>query len=359
MPVSTNPNDALSRQVTSGRMRGCPSISGPPSPFLAEVTAWVREHAAAAGMTLDGSRDQPHARPWSSAIVFGTDHGRLWFKVNGPGTTLRARRSPSSSRARPGPRPRAARRVDLDAGLVAHARRRADAALDAGTPDELWDRWAALLQRYAAAQLAPGTERRRRPAWPTRIHDVGPGAGPAALRRLFEALLERRAGGRGRAVAPRRRRSARGGRSPSSTRGAPSSPPPGVPTVAQPRRPALQQRLRRPRRARGSSTGATPGLSHPFATMLATLNSIAWHAEVERHDPRVQRVRDAYLEVFGAYGVARRAAALGVPRAPHRTPPRGAVLRQRPRGRAASRRSEELEWPVRGWLLEMLDPAVG
>ncbi len=54
--------------------------------FLAEVEVWVEEAAGAAGLVLTGEREQPHVRPWSSAIRFGTDGGDLWFKVNGAGT---------------------------------------------------------------------------------------------------------------------------------------------------------------------------------------------------------------------------------------------------------------------------------
>ena len=48
-------------------------------------------------------------------------------------------------------------------------------------------------------------------------------------------------------------------------------------------------------------------VGHPFGTMLATLNSIAFHAGVLRadrrmDDPRVLRIRDAYLEPFTSLG---------------------------------------------------------
>jgi hypothetical protein len=48
-------------------------------------------------------------------------------------------------------------------------------------------------------------------------------------------------------------------------------------------------------------------VGHPFGTMLATLNSIAFHARVRNDagridDPRVLRIWDAYLEPFTDLG---------------------------------------------------------
>ena len=55
--------------------------------FHDEARVWVAERLAGHGIRLTGEWEQPHARPWSSALRFETDGGRLWFKVNGPGTT--------------------------------------------------------------------------------------------------------------------------------------------------------------------------------------------------------------------------------------------------------------------------------
>lgn len=43
-------------------------------------------------------------------------------------------------------------------------------------------------------------------------------------------------------------------------------------------------------------------IGHPFGTMLSTLPSVAHDSGCEVDDPRVQRVRDAYLEPFTTYG---------------------------------------------------------
>jgi hypothetical protein len=85
---------------------------------------------------------------------------------------------------------------------------------------------------------------------------------------------------------------------------------------------------------------------------------VGHHAGVERDDPQVQRVSDAYLEPFDAYG-ARDELRHWVSLA-RRT---GCVTRALSYVHALEGEPEsafeELEWPVRGWLLEVLDPTVG
>ena len=97
--------------------------------------------------------------------------------------------------------------------------------------------------------------------------------------------------------------------------------------------------------------------SHPFATLLATLNSVAFHAGTEVTDPRVRRVRDAYLEVYADHGSA--ADRERWVRLARRT---GCVTKALSyvrafEGEPLSAEAAE-DWPVRAWLLESLDPAV-
>ncbi|HET6757816.1 MAG TPA: hypothetical protein VFH20_00920, partial [Propionibacteriaceae bacterium] len=102
-------------------------------------------------------------------------------------------------------------------------------------------------------------------------------------------------------------------------------------------------------------------IGHPFGTMLATLNSIAFHAGLLNDDrggitdPRVLRVRDAYLEPFTGLGsrqellrwvtLARSIGcltrALSWERAVQDAPPSVAT---------------EYDFPERAWLLELLEP---
>ena len=57
--------------------------------FHDEARAWVTEQLAGHGIAPTGEWEQPHARPWSSAIRFETTDGRVWFKANGPGPSTR------------------------------------------------------------------------------------------------------------------------------------------------------------------------------------------------------------------------------------------------------------------------------
>ena len=98
----------------------------------------------------------------------------------------------------------------------------------------------------------------------------------------------------------------------------------------------------------------------PLGTMLGTLNSIAWHAGLFGDDgrvdaPEVVRVRDAYLEPFTAY-VDRATLVRGVELA-RRTGRVGKALSYRAALTGAPLAAhEEMEFPVRGWLLELLTP---
>jgi hypothetical protein len=94
--------------------------------------------------------------------------------------------------------------------------------------------------------------------------------------------------------------------------------------------------------------------------MLASLNSIAFHAGVQpgngpMGDPRMLRVRDAYLEPFTGLGsraellrwvaVARSAGCVT-----------RAISWERALQEAPATVMMDEEFPVRGWLLELLEP---
>jgi hypothetical protein len=97
----------------------------------------------------------------------------------------------------------------------------------------------------------------------------------------------------------------------------------------------------------------------PLGTMLATMNSVAWHAGVyvdgqPVDDPRVLRLRDAYLEPFTVHadrdalvrgvGLARRTGCVGKALAY-----RSSLLGQ------PVEVSAELEFPVRDWFLGLTE----
>ena len=53
--------------------------------WLGEATAWIDEHAR-----RTGEIEQPHVRPWSTALRVPTSDGTLWFKANMPALTHEA-----------------------------------------------------------------------------------------------------------------------------------------------------------------------------------------------------------------------------------------------------------------------------
>jgi hypothetical protein len=315
-------------------------------PFLDEARNWVGEAVGSVGMTLTGEWEQPHARPWSSALRFETDQGRVWFKVNGPGTGHEAALTRALARHVPALVPELLA-VDPDRGWS--LMRDAGPVLRVvGEPDQLWDRWCLLLGEYAEAQLTladhldelaeTGVERLPPDEMPVRLvrlvdelrrTPVDDGGLTAEEAERFDAAAPTYAGWCAELVESR------------------------VPTTVN-HDDLHSANVCVDRRGMRIIDWGDADLAHPFATMLATLNSIAWHAGTELSDPRVERVRDAYLEPFDAYGshedrvrwvgLARRTGCLG----------RALSYIRALEGEPASAHAAA-DWPVRGWLLEMFE----
>lgn len=317
--------------------------------FVDEARAWVADQVRPLGLTLTGEWEQPHCRPWSSAIRFESDGGRLWFKVNGPGIRYEAALVDLLSRVVP----------DLVPTLLADDTERAwTLTRDAGPvlrsvapPEELWGAWEGLLARYAEAQLVLASHR-------ASLLAAGvPEASPATLPGRAREVLADLAG----------RDPADGGLTPEQVASVEALLPrydewcaalatSGVPESAQ------HDDLHSANvcwsgsveTARIIDWGDT-SVGCPLATMLCTMNSLAFHAGCALDDPRVLRARDAYLEPFT--GLATRAELVTYVDLARRT---GAVTRAlcyqqafhgEPRSAEAA-----MDWPVRGWLLELLEP---
>src|SRR3954470_2420770 len=154
------------------------------APFLADVRTWVEGRLAAHGIELTGEWDQPHARVWSSAIRFETTAGRVWFKVNGPGTAHEPELVRLIDRRVPGLVPEVLA-VDTD--------RHWSLSRDGGPllrglagPELLWGPWEQLVGRYADAQLQLAQERDAVLA--AGVQDVSPATVPALARQLVDDL---------------------------------------------------------------------------------------------------------------------------------------------------------------------------
>ena len=327
------------------------------SVFVEEARAWVAAQLAPRGSRLTGEWEQPHARVWSSTIWFETTEGRVWLKVNGSGTAYEAALMALLGELRPG----------LAPDVIAHDdNRRWSLTRDGGpilrsivAPDALWPYWERLVPRYAEAQLALAEHRPR--LLSTGIADLGPAQLPVEYRRLLAELSARS--------------TADGGLSHDHAAALERLLPAYDSWCAELATSPVPDSLQHD--DLHSSNVCWPGnvddlstvriidwgdasVGHPLGTMLATLNSIAFHAGVLHadrwiEDPRVLRIRDAYLEPFTSLGI------------------RKELLRWVTLARSTGCVTRAISWesalqdapvtvvaaeefPVRGWLLELLEP---
>jgi hypothetical protein len=326
--------------------------------FVEEAQDWVADRLHEHGLAPSGTWDQPHAREWSSAISFDTTTGeRVWFKVNGGGTSYEPRLVALLGELVPGLVPEV---------LAVDADRAWSLSRDAGPtmrtvhpPDELWSHWEAVLARYGRAQLTLGEH------VDDMIDTGAPHLAPLQLVGHFRRLRDQMA-----ALPPQE-----GGLTPEQLeavdRLAPSyrawceelaaSPVPESvnhddlhsANICWPADDADAARI---------IDWGDASVAHPFATMLATLNSIAHHAGVfgedgDVEDPRVLRVRDAYLEPFTSLAdhadlvrwvwLARATGCVS-----------RAMSYEAALGEAAPAVMAAEDYPVRGWFLELLEPWV-
>jgi hypothetical protein len=314
--------------------------------FLDRATAWTAERGGEIGMRLTGEWDQPHARPWSSAIRFETDAGRLWFKVNGPGTAHEGGLLTVLARVVPDLVPRLVAVDTAQGWTLMH---------DAGPvlrtvaePDQLWERWSEILCAYGVAQL--GLRPHVDEMVDAGVENLGPELLPGRLRELVEELsaqpvdrggLEADEAERLLAVAPE------------YDAWCAELAACGIGVTINHDDLHSANVCVGPDGTRVIDWGDA-SVMHPFGTMLATLNSVAWHAKTEVDDPRVERLRDSYLDVFAAHGS--RAERVRWVELARRT---GCVSRALSYARAFEGEPVEsqadADWPVRGWLLELLE----
>ena len=325
--------------------------------FVEEAQAWVAAQLARRGSRLTGEWEQPHARAWSSTIRFETTEGRVWFKVNGSGTAYEPALLALLNELRPG----------LAPDVLAHDdNRRWSLTRDGGpilrsivAPDALWPYWERLLPRYAEAQLTLAEHRPR--LLSTGTPDLGPAQLPLEYRRLLAELTARS--------------TEDGGLSQEGAAALERLLPAYDSWCAELATPPVPESLQHD--DLHSSNVCWPGkvddlssvriidwgdasVGHPFGTMLATLNSIAFHAGMLRADrrmdePRVLRIRDAYLEPFTSLGsrkeLLRWVALARSTGCVTRAVSWESALQDAPPTVVAAE-----EFPVREWLLELLEP---
>lgn len=316
--------------------------------FVDTARAWVAEQCDRLGITLTGTWEQPHVRPWSTAIRVESDTGPLWFKANGPGILFEAALTDTLSTLCPGLAPDVLA-ADGPRGwsLTRHA---GPVLRSVRSPDELWDVWPELLSRYAQAQL----ELARHPdeLLASGIDVRTPESLPGEARRLLDALAAAPADRGGLTAEQAARLEARLGSYDTWCAELSAS---GIPSTVQ------HDDLHSSNVCWNGTVAdariidwGDASWGHPFGTMLSTLNSIAFHAQTEVDDPRVRRCRDAFLEPFAGSGarselvhlvdLARRTGAVT------RAVSYEAALRDAPDEVLA-----EFDWPVRDWFLDLAE----
>jgi Phosphotransferase enzyme family len=325
--------------------------------FLEEARVWVAAQLARHDCRLTGGWELPHARVWSSTIRFETTEGRVWFKVNGSGTAYEAGLVALLGELRPG----------LAPDVIAYDRARAWSLTRDGGPTlrsiaasgELWMYWERLLPSYAEAQLALAQHR-------TRLQSSGtPHLAPVQLRLEYRRLLTELP------VLPIEEGGLTTEEASALERLLPTYDDWCAELATSPVPLSLQHddlhsnNVCWPGKVDDLSSvriidWGDASVGHPFGTMLATLNSIAFHAGALHgdgwmDDPRMLRIRDAYLEPFT--GLGSREELLRWVALARRT---GCVTRAVCWEKALQDAPLTVvmgeEFPVRGWLLELLEP---
>jgi hypothetical protein len=258
--------------------------------WLAEAEAWIR-----ARVDVAGAIEQPHVRWWSTVLRVPTSNGNVWFKACHPSHGFEPALTLELARLRP------ERVIEV---LASDPERGWMITADAGerlrellaSADDLV-RWEEFLPLYADVQLATAERAER-------LLDLGvPDERLASLPAHFERVLADRdvllvdredgldAGQHERLLA-------------------------SVPEVAtlcgELAAVGIPETVQHDDLHDGNVfvrdgeylvfDWGDSCISHPFHTLAVTLRAAAWRFELEPGDPRLERMRDAYLEPFGEYG---------------------------------------------------------
>jgi hypothetical protein len=249
--------------------------------WQAEVLTWIDQQVARLGRRRTGPAEQPHVRPWSTVLAVPTSAGIVWFKAAGPGTAYEMRLLEALA-AWGAPMLLAPLALDSDRAWLllpdGGTRLRDHARGGAGVGD-----WLRILPEYASLQrqLAPKAEALLALGLP----DLRPAAMPGHLTRLTEDPAS------GLADADRARLRGHSGRYAEWCAALAAS---GI-------EPTLQHDDLHDGNVFVGPAGdrifdwGDAVLAHPFATLLATLRSIA-SRDGDLGRAELLRLRDAYLE---------------------------------------------------------------
>lgn len=268
---------------------GIPVWSSPA--WLGAATVWADETLAAQGIRRTGRVTQPHLRAWATALVMPTTQGRVWLKATGPGTRFEVPLYAVLHRLVP---TRTVEPLGIDLGRGWVLLRDGGAVLGATEGSErVTDALPGIVGQYAQLQLELTGQVDAVLA--TGIPDHSPQRLPE---RLDEALD---AGGRYAATVEEARMLRR------VRERAPQVSATAEYLSASDVRLTLQHDDLHPwnvfvtdpgERARFFDWGDSV-VAHPFATMLNLTRMVREMLGTGADDPRITRIRDAYLEPFG------------------------------------------------------------
>lgn len=249
--------------------------------WRAEATAWLDERLAAAGLRRTGDVEHLHVRPWATAMRAPTTGGPVWMKAAGPATAFEVGLYELLHRVAPDHvlRPIA---TDTERGWM---------VLEDGGPvltdelegDALVDAMAVALGRYAELQrlVAPHADE----LVPLGALDMRPAVLPERFEQALALAADSPERERLEALRPDVARWCE------ELAGAP-----GPASIDHNDLHPDNVFIGPPPRAYDWGDSV---VAHPFATMLASLDFMQKHElECAADDPRLLRLRDAYLDPF-------------------------------------------------------------
>jgi Phosphotransferase enzyme family len=266
--------------------------------WRAEALGWAGEALARLGRPIDGEVEQPHVRPWSTAMRIPTNGGLAWFKASGPasaheGLLLEVFRERAIPRVllplavhpdRPW--------ILFEDGGTTLRQTRAD-----GTGDHDVDAWERILREYAELQRALESDDAVGEMLAAGAPDGRPEALPGELARLLDddviwdrLSAEERDDGQ-RAHDRLRKRL-----------------PELAATAAELAAIGVRASIQHDDLHGGNILVGPAGdrffdwgdavVAHPFSTLTVTFNSIAHKTGLAQDDPVFERLEDVYLETW-------------------------------------------------------------
>jgi hypothetical protein len=260
------------------------------------IESWAFEQLAATGRVRTGPVTQPHARPWSTVLRIPTDAGPVWCKAARPGTAHEARLLPAFA-AWGVPSVISPLAADPERGwlLLPDGGSTLRQTRPDGTGDHDLDAWERVLADYAGLQRR--LETRADELLALGVPDGRPATLPGTLARLLDdEATWKRVAEADRDEARRARKRLREASDWVAAR------------VEVLERSGIAATIQHDDLHGGNVFVGPDGyrffdwgdgvVAHPFATLVTTLNSIAFRLGTDAQDPVLWRVRDAYLEAW-------------------------------------------------------------